>query len=69
VGASGGIYIALYTIWYLFAKMKYKDIASDVLIMIYLYMFIGLYICAAGAISVQSSYYFVRYMYKDLRAE
>jgi len=61
--------MAIYAVWFLFTQMKIKDLAGDVLIMIYIYMFIGLYMCAAGAISVHSSYYFVRYMYKDLRVE
>ena len=47
--------------------MDAKDMSNDAMFLIYVNLFLGLYMCAAGAISVNASYYFVSYMYKDLR--
>jgi len=49
--------------------MNVDDFTNDAIFLIYVYVFLGLYVCAAGAISVQASYSFVSYMYKDLRVE
>lgn len=67
VGASCAIYIAAYAIWYLATQMKLSDIASDVGFLIYLYVFIGCYVFASGAISVQFSYMFVSRIYSNQR--
>ena len=67
VGASCSIYITVYAIWYLATQMKISDIASDVGFLIYMYVFIGCYIFASGAISVQASYMFISRIYSNQR--
>ena len=69
VGGSGGIYMALYAIYFLVTKMNVKDLNSDATFLIYVYVFIGLYACTAGFIATQASYMFVSSMYKNLRSE
>lgn len=69
IGGSGGIYICSYMLYFLVTHMNAADLTSDVMFIIYAIVFVGLYICAAGALAVNSSYYFVSYMYKDLKCE
>ena len=69
VGASCAIYIALYAIWYLATQMNISDVASDIGFLIYMYVFVGCYIFAAGAISTQASYFFVSRIYSNQRSE
>ena len=51
VGGSGGIYLAIYAVIYAFTTLKLSDVASDVGFIVYSYIFICLYICAAGFVS------------------
>lgn len=69
MGGAGGIYVGLYLQYFLIMHMNAADFATDAMFLIYAIVFIGLYVCAAGAISVNSSYYFVSYMYKDLKCD
>ena len=66
VGGSGGIYIFIYCIYYLMAEMKLGSLSSDATFLIYVFVFIVCYTCAAGFISVMASYYFVSNIYKDV---
>ena len=50
-------------------EFKMTGWASDIALVIYIYVFIGCYICASGYIGVYASYRFVNNIYKDLRAE
>ena len=65
VGASCAIYICIYALYYLSTQMSLSDIASDVGFLIYIYVFLGCYVFAAGAISVQASYIFVSRIYSN----
>ena len=49
--------------------MKISDFGSDAAYLIYVAVFIGFYGCAAGAISVNASYYFVAYIYSNIRKD
>ena len=51
--------------------MKHGELASDAISVVYLYIFIGSYMCAAGSIAVTASYFFVAKLYNshDLRME
>lgn len=69
VGASCAIYIAIYAVWYLATQMRLADIASDVGFLIYIYALLGMYVFAAGAISVQASYMFVSKIYANQRSD
>lgn len=71
IGGSGGIYLAAYSLYYMCTQMKLGELASDATFLIYVYLFIGCYICAAGSIAVQSSYYFVVRLYnaQELRTD
>lgn len=69
MGSAGGIYIGIYSIYYLVTEMHVNDLSNDAIYLLYANVFVGMYACAAGAISVQASYSFVSYMYKNLRME
>ena len=65
IGGSGGLYMALYSCFYMSSNLKLGELASDATFLIYVYLFIGCYICAAGGISVCSSYWFVAKLYSN----
>ena len=69
VGASGSIYMAIYAIYFLFSKMKIADFGSDAAYLVYIAVFIIFYGCAAGALSVNASYYFVSNIYSSIRKD
>lgn len=71
VGGSGGWYMAIYSLYYMKVNMKVGELASDATFLIYVYLFIACYMCAAGAISVKASYWFVKKLYnaQDLRID
>ena len=49
--------------------MHVNDFSNNLIYLLYANVFVGMYACAAGAISVQASYKFVSYIYKNLRME
>ena len=71
IGGSGGLYMALYSIYFMFSFLKVGELASDATFLIYVYLFIGCYMCAAGTIAVTASYWFVEKIYnaKELRTD
>ena len=52
VGASSGLYMFAYTVWFLVTKMKMGVLSNDACFLIYVYLFIGCYMCAMGYIAV-----------------
>ena len=65
IGATGSLYIALEIAYQKRLRMFNADWASNGIIMTNATIFLGCYICAAGAIGVCSSYYFVSNLYKN----
>ena len=51
VGGSGGVYIAMYALYYALTNLKLSDVTSDIGFVIYTYILIWCYMCAAGFIS------------------
>lgn len=68
-GASGGIYLALYSIFYMFEEFDVSNIDSDMIYLIYMVIIVGGYSLMAGMISVSSSYIFVEYLYTGIRGD
>ena len=52
VGGAGGIYMAAYSFYFMFRNMKLGAVVSDASFLVYVYMLIGCYCFAAGAIAV-----------------
>lgn len=69
IGASGGIYIGLYCLWYMVTQLDLLSLSSDLSFIFYAVLFIGCYSTAAGAISVQASYSFTKSIYSDIRSD
>ena len=69
IGASGGIYLTLYTFVYLFAEMDITNIDSDLVYLVYMGLFIVSYMLFAGTWSSLSSYVFVEYLYTGIKGE
>ena len=69
VGASGGIYLALYMLMYAFTMMNIKDVMQDLGFFFQMVVMLGCYTLGAGFIANRASYYFVNSIYKDLRSD
>ena len=68
-GASGGIYMGIYSVVYLFTELDFSAVDSDLIYLIYMVMFIGMYMLMAGAVSVFGSYLFVTHIYGSIKGE
>ena len=55
--------MALYSMYYMTNNMKIGELASDATFLVYVYLFIACYCCAAGAISMKASYWFIKKLY------
>ena len=69
IGASGAIYMLLYSLVFAMYKLKIHDPYTDIAFLIYVFLFIGCYSFGAGTIAVQASYYFVSNIYSDIRVD
>ena len=68
-GASGAVFMAIYSVFFLLTKMKISDFVSDASFLVYVAVFIVCYGAAAGAIAVNASYYFVAKIYSSIRKD
>ena len=68
-GASGGFYLMIYAIVYLFAELDVRNFDSDMVYLVYMVLFIGEYSLMAGTVSVIASYIFVEYLYTGIRGD
>ena len=57
--------MTIYALNWLCKNYKVSDILSDAGYLMYIEVMIGSYVMAAGAISVQASYIFLKYLYKN----
>ena len=63
-GASGGIYITIYSVVYLVSEMDFSNVDSDLVYLVYMFLFIVTYMLMAGTLSVFSSFILVEHLYK-----
>ena len=68
-GASGGIYLTIYSIVYMCAEMDVKNIDSDLIYLVYMGLFVTCYMLVAGTVSVFSSYVFVEHLYTGIKGD
>mmetsp|Transcript_47326 Transcript_47326/g.62610 ORF Transcript_47326/g.62610 Transcript_47326/m.62610 type:complete len:262 (-) Transcript_47326:72-857(-) len=69
IGAAGALWMAGYALLFLVTKMKVSDFAGDASFIVYIAVFIICYGCAAGAVAVNASYYFVSKIYSSIRKD
>jgi len=69
VGASGAIFVAIYTLIFMFTHMQVKNAVNDACFILYIMIFIVCYGLAAGAVAVNASYYFVANIYSNIRKD
>jgi len=68
-GASGGFYLAFYSVVYLFENLDFTNIDSDLVYLTNMVLLIGCYILMMGSISVAASYIFVEYLYTGIKGD
>lgn len=68
-GASGGIYLLIYSVVFLFTEFDVSNFGSDAVYLIYMVFLIACYSLMAGTVSVGSSYVFVEHIYTDIRGD
>ena len=68
-GSSGGIYLGIYSVVYLFAEMDVENLDSDLVYMVEMCLFIGGYMLMAGTLSVMASYVFVEHLYTGIKGD
>ena len=68
-GASGGFYLAIYSVVYLFAEMNIKLLDSDLVYLMYMTIFIGCYMLVAGTISTFACSVFVEHLYTRIKGD
>ena len=68
-GASGGIYLTIYAVVYMFAEMNFTNFDSDLVYLIYMTVFIVSYMLFAGTFSAVCSYVFVEYLYTGIKGD
>lgn len=54
---------------YMFAEMDVSNIDSDLIYLVYMFLFVTCYMLVAGTISVFSSYVFVEHLYTGISAD
>ena len=67
IGASGGIYVVLYTLSYLVAEMDYGLLWSDLVYLLYVYMFLCMYCCMCGTIACLAAHVFINLIYSHIK--
>ena len=68
-GASGGIYLAIYSFVYLVAEMDFSYLDSDLVYLVEMFLFIGCYMLMSGTLSVSASYIFVEHLYTGIKGD
>ena len=66
VGASAGIYVAIYTLYYMIFHLKANLIGSEMIYLIYMYVFTICFSLMCGTIGVLSGLVFVELVYRDV---
>ena len=70
IGASGGIYVALYSLVYMINNLDLvgENIwGSDLIYLVYLYMFTSIYSIMCGSIACMAGYVFVEFIYSGIK--
>lgn len=68
-GASGGIFLAIHAVVYMFSEMDFKNFDGDMVYLIYMTIFIVGYMLMTGMISVFASFVFVDHLYSSIKGE
>ena len=67
IGASGGIYIAIYSCVYLVVEMDFSSFDSDMVYLVYMFLIITCYMLMSGTLGVMSSYILIEHLYKGAK--
>ena len=67
IGASGGLYVALYAVFYLVFHMDLQLIGFDLIYLVYVYLFTVIFSIMCGSIACMSGYLFVENIYKNIK--
>ena len=69
VGTSGAFYLMLYSVYYMLTEMDVDVFSSDLVYLLYMYMFCILFALMSGMISTFSSFLFIEFMYGRIKGE
>ena len=61
--------MAVFMFIYIVMNFRLSDWSSDIVVLLYTYVFLGCYACATGYIGVWASYKFVSKIYKNIRTD
>ncbi len=67
VGASGGLYLAIFGVFYWAFHMDIAVIGFDMIYLVYLYMFVILFSVMGGSIACMSGYLFLEGIYSGVK--
>ena len=67
VGASGGLYLAIFGVFYWAFHMDIVVIGFDMIYLVYLYMFVILFSMMGGSIACMSGYLFLEGIYSGVK--
>lgn len=66
---SSGVYLMIYSVWYLKAKLAVKEVASLVIYFSYMFMVAITFSIATGAVGFISCFWFVRQIYAAIKVD
>ena len=69
VGASGGLYMGLYSLYFMVTNLHMDLLAGELIYLLYMFLCTCCFSLMCGAISVVSSYYFVTTIYERIKGE
>ena len=69
VGASGGIYVWIFSMYYMFAAIKINDFFGAIQYTLYMSVFALFFSIMGASMSTIASYFFLDNIYKRIRAD
>ena len=66
IGASGSIYVGLYSLYYMFFHLDVDLYGSDLIYLVYIYLFTTCFGMMCGSIAVGSAFLFLEVIYGKL---
>ena len=69
LGLGAGAYMTIYVIWYALKTLDADFLGSEMIYMVYMYVFVTCFSVMCGAISVISSFYFIQNVYNRIDKE
>ena len=66
LGASGSIYVSIYSLYYMIYHLKANILGSEMIYLLYMYLFILCFSMMCGTIAVLAGFLFLEIVYRDI---